>query len=91
MESTIDLASCLADIPDRRRAEGKMYGQVGVILFSIIAMLSGARSYRQIHTLIDRRLAILNAAFPQALNQCCAGSSTKIVFAQPRPAAEVWE
>ena len=33
MESTIDLASCLADIPDRRRAEGKMYGQVGVILF----------------------------------------------------------
>ena len=32
MKSTIDLASCLADIPDRRRAEGKMYGQVGVIL-----------------------------------------------------------
>ena len=27
MESTIGLASCLADIPDRRRAEGKMYGQ----------------------------------------------------------------
>jgi hypothetical protein len=43
-----------------------MYGQVGVILFSIIAMLSGARSYRQIHALIDRRLAILNATFPQA-------------------------
>ncbi len=42
MESTIDLASCLADIPDRRRAEGE-YLQVGVILFSIIAMLSGAR------------------------------------------------
>ena len=43
MTTTIDLASCLAAIPDRRRAEGKMYGQVGVILFSIIAMLSGAR------------------------------------------------
>ena len=41
---TIDLASYLATIPDRRRAEGKMYGQVGVILFSIIAILSGARS-----------------------------------------------
>lgn len=66
MESTFDLVSCLASIPDRRRAEGKMYGQVGVILFSIIAMLSGARSYRQIHALIDRRLAILNATFPQA-------------------------
>ena len=47
MTTTIDLGSCLAAIPDRRRAEGKMYGQVGVILFSIIAMLSGARSYRK--------------------------------------------
>jgi hypothetical protein len=31
MTTTIDLASCLAAIPDRRRAEGKIYGQVGVI------------------------------------------------------------
>ena len=64
--TTIDLASCLAAIPDRRRAEGKIYGQVGVILFSIIAMLSGARSYRQIHALIRARLSVLNAAFPDA-------------------------
>ena len=64
--TTIDFVSCLAAFPDRRRAEGKMYGQVGVVLFSIIAMLSGARSYRQIHTLIKRRLALLNAAFPDA-------------------------
>ncbi|WP_210247382.1 ISAs1 family transposase [Blastochloris sulfoviridis] len=63
---SVDLESCLAAIPDRRRAEGKMYSQGGVILFSIIAMLSGARSYRQIHALIDRRLALLNAAFPTA-------------------------
>lgn len=48
---TTDLLTCLATIPDRRRAEGKMYGQAGVILFSILAMLSGARSYRQIYTL----------------------------------------
>src|SRR4051794_41917493 len=61
-----DLLTCLATIPDRRRAEGKMYGQAGVILFSILAMVSGARSYRQIHTLIDRRLGLLNAAFPGA-------------------------
>src|SRR3954449_8460789 len=63
---TTDLLTCLATIPDRRRAEGKMYGQAGVILFSILAMVSGARSYRQIHTLIDRRLGLLNAAFPGA-------------------------
>src|SRR4051812_50059553 len=63
---TTDLLTCLATIPDRRRAEGKIYGQAGVILFSILAMLSGARSYRQIHTLMDRRLGLLNAAFPGA-------------------------
>jgi hypothetical protein len=64
--TTIDLASCLAAIPDLRRAEGKINGQVGVILFSIIAMLRGARSYRKIHALIRARLALLNAAFPAA-------------------------
>jgi hypothetical protein len=64
--TTIDLASCLAAIPDRRRAEGKIYSQVGVILFSIVAMLSGARSYRQIHALIRTRLSMLNATFPDA-------------------------
>src|SRR3954469_15161920 len=63
---TTDLLTCLTAIPDRRRAEGKMYGQAGVILFSILAMVSGARSYRQIHTLMDRRLGLLNAAFPGA-------------------------
>jgi hypothetical protein len=64
MSPAIDLVSCLAAIPDARRAEGKMYAQAGVILFSIIAMLSGARSYRQIHALIGSRLRLLNAAFP---------------------------
>src|SRR5690242_15778873 len=60
---TTDLLTCLTASPDRRRAEGKMYGQAGVILFLILAMVSGARSYRQIHTLIDRGLGLLNAAF----------------------------
>ena len=87
MTTTIDLGSCLAAIPDCRRAEGKMYGQVGVILFSIIAMLSGARSYRQIHTLIDRRLAILNAAFPQAaLRRAPAYTSVRGILQRLDPA-----
>ena len=87
MEPTFDLASCLASIPDRRRAEGKMYGQVGVILFSIIAMLSGARSYRQIHALLDRRLAILNATFPQAaLRRAPAYTSVRGILQRLDPA-----
>ena len=86
MMPTIDLASCLATIPDRRRAEGKMYNQVGVIVFSIIAMLSGARSYRQIHALIDARLALLNAAFPQAaLRRAPAYTSVRGILQQIDP------
>jgi hypothetical protein len=85
--TTIDLASCLAAIPDSRRAEGKIYGQVGVILFSIIAMLSGARSYRQIHTLIRARLALLNAAFPDAaLRRAPAYTSVRGILQRLDPA-----
>jgi len=63
-----------------------MYGQVGVILFSIIAMLSGARSYRQIHALIHARLALLNAAFPDAaLRRAPAYTSVRGILHQIDP------
>jgi hypothetical protein len=84
--TAIDLASCLAAIPDRRRAEGRIYNQAGVILFSIIAMLSGARSYRQIHTLIRIRLSLLNAAFPSAaLRRAPAYTSVRGILRQLDP------
>jgi DDE_Tnp_1-associated len=86
MTMPIELASCFATVPDRRRAEGKMYGQIGVILISIIAMLSGARSYRQIHALIHKRLALLNAAFPgAALRRAPAYVSVRGVLQQIDP------
>lgn len=86
MSHAIDLASCLATIPDRRRAEGKMYNQVGVILFAIIAMLSGARSYRQIHALIHQRLGLLNHAFPDvALRRAPAYTSVRGILRQIDP------
>jgi hypothetical protein len=86
MSPAIDIASCLATIPDRRRAEGKMYSQVGVILFSIIAMLSGARSYRQIHALMHQRLGLLNAAFPDvALRRAPAYTSVRGILQQINP------
>lgn len=84
--TTIDLASCLAAIPDRRRAEGKIYNQAGVILFSILAMLSGARSYRQIHVLMRARLSLLNAAFPDAaLRRAPAYTSVRGILRQLDP------
>ena len=50
-------------------------------------MLSGARSYRQIHALIDRRLAVLNAAFPQAaLRRAPAYTSVRGILQRLDPA-----
>ena len=56
------LLDLLADVPDPRRAEGKLYGLPHVLLFSILAIVSGCNSYRGIVTFIDVHRRRLNAA-----------------------------
>jgi hypothetical protein len=41
------LPTFLAAIPDHRRAQGRRYGLEHVLLFSILAILSDATSYRK--------------------------------------------
>ena len=53
----------LAAIPDPRRAEGKRYGLSHILLFSILAVVTGANSYRGIHTFIAVHRKCLNKAF----------------------------
>jgi hypothetical protein len=53
----------LADVPDPRRAEGKLYTLPHVLLFSILAIVTGCNSYRGIVTFIDVHRHRLNAAF----------------------------
>ena len=55
--------SLLAMIPDPRRAEGKLYQLPHVLLFSILAIVSGANSYRGIRTFIKVHRQKLNKAF----------------------------
>jgi hypothetical protein len=55
--------SLLATIPDPRRAEGKLYQLPHVLLFSILAIVSGANSYRGICTFIKVHRRKLNRAF----------------------------
>src|SRR4029077_6997077 len=55
--------SLLARIPDPRRAEGKLYQLPHVLLFSILAIVSGANSYRGIRTFIKVHRQKLNKAF----------------------------
>ena len=55
------LLAMLCDIADPRRAEGKLYGLPHVFLFSILAVMAGANSYRA--SFIDVHLHRLKQTF----------------------------
>lgn len=57
------LRNCLAAIPDPRRTQGKMYDLPHLLLFSILAVASGATSYRRVHQFIATHWQRLNLAF----------------------------
>ena len=63
MKSLDPLLSQLATIPDPRRAEGKIYKLPYVLLFSILAIVTGANSYRGIRTFIEVHRSRLNKAY----------------------------
>ena len=63
MKSFERFLSHLATIPDPRRAEGKLYQLPYVLLFSILAIVSGANSYRGVRTFIKVHRRKLNKAF----------------------------
>src|SRR5512143_1503858 len=55
------LKACLSSIPDPRRAQGKGYDLSHLLLFRILAVLSGATAYRKIQRFIHARRQWLNA------------------------------
>jgi len=57
------LLDVLADVPDPRRAEGKLYKLPYVLLFAILAIVTGCNSYRGIVTFIAVHRHRLNATF----------------------------
>ena len=63
MSAFAPLLDLLAEVPDPRRAEGKLYELPYVLLFSILAIVTGCDSYRGIVTFIDVHRRRLNAAF----------------------------
>lgn len=68
------------NIPDSRRAQGKMYGLAPILLVSVLAVLSGATSYRQIHGFIDSHLVRLNATFDFGWRKAPAYSSVRTIL-----------
>src|SRR5919202_730844 len=63
------LLSALSEIPDPRRAQGRRYPLAHLLLFSILAVLAGATSYRGILTFIRLHRERLNATFGSRLRR----------------------
>jgi len=61
------LLEVLRSIPDRRRAEGKRFDLASVLLYTILGMVAGANSYRQMHEFIRVHRQRLNETFGLAL------------------------
>ena len=57
-----NLLVALGDVPDPRRAQGKRY-PLPHLVFTVLALLSGAQSYRGIITFLDQRRVLLNRYF----------------------------
>ena len=60
---TLKFIVLLSQIPDPRRAQGKKWQLGPVMLATILAILSGATSYRKVHGYIEAHRKRLNKAF----------------------------
>jgi hypothetical protein len=76
MQAFAAFLDVLEKIEDPRRAEGKMYRLPHVVLFAILALVSGANSYRTVHTFLDAHLPRLRKLF--GLNWRAAPAYTTI-------------
>lgn len=80
------LLDLLAEIPDPRRAEGKLYELPYVLLFSILAVVTGSNSYRGIVTFIDAHRRRLNAAFGLKWRRAPAHTAVRYILQGLDPA-----
>ena len=88
MTSFSHVLDLLGTMPDSRRGQGKMYQLPYLVLFSILAVVAGANSYRSIHSFIDVHLDRLKDAFGLGWRRAPAYTSIRLVLRQ-LDAAEV--
>jgi hypothetical protein len=87
MGSFDKLLRLLAQIPDPRRAEGKIYALPYVLLFAILAIVTGSNSYRGVRTFIKIHLGSLNAAFGLNWKRAPAHTAIRYILQGLDPAA----
>jgi hypothetical protein len=74
------LLSLFSELSDPRRGQGKMYPMAPILLYTVLAMLAGAVSYRQVHAFIRIHLDRLNAAFGVPLRKPPAYSTVRFIL-----------
>src|SRR3954464_15638068 len=74
------LLAALEGIPDRRRRQGRRYPLAHLLLFSVLAVLAGAASYRGILTFIGVHRERLNATFRTRLRRAPALNTLRNLF-----------
>jgi hypothetical protein len=74
------LLAALRTIPDPRRAQGKRYPLAHLLLFSVLAVLAGATSYRGILTFVGVHRERLNATFGSRLRRAPAVNTLRNLF-----------
>lgn len=81
------LLAMLSEIPDPRRAEGKLYKLPFVLLFSIFAVVTGGNSFRAIETFITVHRRRLNIAFGLRWKRAPAHTAIRYILQGLDPAA----
>lgn len=76
----LEFMEFLSRVPDARRAQGKKWRLEAVLLATILAILSGATSYRQVHSFIQTHLDRLNAAFGLGWKTAPAYSAVRTIL-----------
>jgi hypothetical protein len=88
MTTFAPILGLLAEVPDPRCAQGQKYKLPHVLLFSILAVVTGCNSYRGIVTFIDVHRRRLNATFGLAWRRAPAHTAIRYIL-QGLDAAEV--
>jgi hypothetical protein len=80
------LLAALEGIPDPRRRQGRRYPLAPLLLFSVLAVLAGATSYRGILTFIGVHRERLNAVFGARFRRAPAVNTLRGLFLALDPA-----
>lgn len=80
------LLAALEEVPDPRRRQGRRYALAHLLLFSVLAVLAGATSYRGIRVFIAVHRERLNAVFGTTLRRAPAVTTMRALFQALAPA-----